>query len=276
MTDITSPAARDERSTWPAAFAGALLFIVIGLADTTLYLRSEQAQKIYEHWHWLIFWGPFLLVPPIGFAIGWIRNFPRWSYPYLVLAGLTALYMINVATPGLRVFGYTFARNDLWGPRAFVPLILAVALAAAVSHSLAPWRTFFLQLRDDWTLGSFALFGIMPMILTVSFDETGEYAVPFMLALTCVMALVAVIYLRTANRAARAAVLLTGSSSIVLISMIAAAYYDWSYRGTVVTVAGIAIATAVIVGFIFLPAGILVAARWLARIAPTRPAAMPR
>jgi hypothetical protein len=65
-----------------------------------------------------IFFVSTLFVLPIGICIGWIKGFPRWSYPYVGHVIVFSLYMVNVATPGF-LFG-----RELWGWRAWIPLMV--------------------------------------------------------------------------------------------------------------------------------------------------------
>jgi len=40
--------------------------------------------------------------------VSWRKGFPRWSFPLWALMLILSLFMMNVATPGLWFFGYTF------------------------------------------------------------------------------------------------------------------------------------------------------------------------
>jgi hypothetical protein len=236
-----------------------MLFLVMGFTETLLFLPRSASDFLAGHW--FIFWGPFLLLPPLGFAVGWIASFPRWSYPYLVLSVLTALYMTNVATPGLRILGYTFGRNDLWGGRAFIPLIVASLAAACTVRSIAPWENFGRQLREDWTLGCFGMFGMMPLLLGMMFDETRTFAIPFMIALSIILSLTAAAYLRLRRPRERALILLAGSTMTIITGFTAAAWYDYVNSGHSPNVIALSIASAVLLGVIFFPAGVSYVAR---------------
>ena len=96
--------------------------------------------------------------------------------------------MKHVATPGLRIFNYTFGRNDYWGWRAWIPLMAMVAIGFLITRSLRPVLRLFTNVWRDWTLLTFGMFGSMPLLVMISFDEVDNlYSLPFMVVLTLIM-----------------------------------------------------------------------------------------
>jgi hypothetical protein len=64
----------------------------------------------------------------------------------------------------------------------------------------------------DWTRLSFALYSLVPMLLWMAFDEVADrYELPFMIALTLILAGGALAYLRSARAWQRATALLVGT-----------------------------------------------------------------
>jgi hypothetical protein len=220
-------------SAWPELLAGAALFLVAGLDLIASEIPYEWAvPEWFPFLRYTLFLG-FMLFPVVGFGIGWVKSFPRWSYPYVGHVLLVSLYMMNVATPGLRVFHYTFGSDDLWGWRAWIPFLVMAAIALALTRSAQPILRFFSNAWEDWTLLTFGMFGFMPLLIALNFDEADRlYSLPFMVGLTLVMIGTAVAYLHSTRQSQRALVLLTNISLITAVATVGVIDY-WMKNGWV-------------------------------------------
>ena len=245
-------------SSWAETLAGMTLFLISGLG---LILNEVPHDWVVPLWLTHLAGAlllAYLLVPAIGFGIGWIWGFPRWSYPYLGLALLVSLYMMNVATPGLRILNYTFGRNDLWGWRAWIPVSVMVVIALLITRSLRPLLKLFTNIWADWTLVTFGMFGFMPLLIGIGFDEVDRlYSLPFMVALTFFMVGTALAYLRSTHQWQRVLALLIGIILILTIVAIAPTVYwlenGWvNVQGVVVggTIVGLVMFSPVLIGLL--------------------------
>jgi hypothetical protein len=247
------PGEGDGRDTWAAVLAGEVVFLVAGLNLILGEIPHDWAVPT-----WLPHFGRTLflislILPAIGFGIGWIKGFPRWSYPYVGLELLTSLYMMSVATPGLRIFNYTFGRNDLWGWRAWIPFLVVAAIALSVTRSLRPLVNLFINAWRDWTLVTFGMFGFMPLLVGVGFDEMDRlYSLPFMFILTLVMAGTVAAYLRSGRPLPQVLALSVGITLIVAVTAIAPTLY-WLEHGYV-SVKGMIVTAALVMAVMFSPA----------------------
>jgi hypothetical protein len=210
-----------SRSETLAAIA---LFVLWGL-------RLIFNELPYE-WTWvrfvngLLFVGTMVLLP-IGLCIGWIKNFPRWSYPYVAQVLFYSLYMMNVATPGF-VFG-----RELWGWRAWIPLAVVVVISLLITQSLRPLRKFFTNIWEDWTLLTFGLFGSMPLLILLVFDEMAMlYSLYFMVILTLLMVGTVFTYMQRPNHRERIAVLLNGILLTITLTMAVPTIYWFNHGDT--------------------------------------------
>lgn len=204
-------------------FAGTIFFILWGLDLIAGEFPHEWNIPI---WVYGIFFMSTLFVLPVGMCIGWIQEFSRWSYPYVGHVIVFSLYMTNVATPGFKPFGHEIFGRELWGWRAWIPLMIVALIALGVTRSFRPITKFFTNIRDDWTLLTFGMFGFMPLVIAIMFDEVDRlFSLYFMVALTLVMVGTAFVYLSGANHRRRVVVLLIGIAFSLLITSIAPNIY---------------------------------------------------
>jgi hypothetical protein len=161
-------------------------------------------------------------------AAAWVAGWPRWSFPYLGLQLALSLMLTATATPGLRIFGYTFTSGELWGWRAWIPQLIGIGIGLIITRSFKPARMFFKTIGQDWTRLSFLLYGLLPVALVITFDEvrSDEW---IMILLGLALTGGALGYLR-ASRPAQRFLLLAGTTALVWAS--AAVYLGvyWNER----------------------------------------------
>ncbi len=98
----------------------------------------------------------------LGFLIGILRRFPRWSYLY-------SLYFLFVLPLGViyLVDSLLFKINpNLQGYIFMLVVLLMVALAVIARRSLLFMRPFFTNIRQDWTLLSYAFYACIFLLLS--------------------------------------------------------------------------------------------------------------
>jgi hypothetical protein len=218
----------EQPTSWAGVIAGLLVF---GIATTFLLaaeIRVGFGATAPPTLFALALWG-MLIIPPAGFAAGWILGFPRWSYPYAGLAAATALYIANGGTPGLTFFGYPTFGDEVWGWRALIPLAAAFMVGLIVTRSLQPIRTFFAQMAADWTRPAYMMTGFLPLIVFIAFDEVDRrFTFAFELALSVAILLMAGAYLRSTRPGQRVRVLIFGTLAIIAtVSISTSLYWYW-------------------------------------------------
>ncbi|MBN2501448.1 MAG: hypothetical protein JXB38_11765 [Anaerolineales bacterium] len=210
-------------------FIGGLYLILGEIPHEWTALENSNLAQIVDTWRALSLWA-LLLVPPVVFAVAWIKSFPRWSYPFISLGTLMALYIMVASTPGLTFFGYPTFGREMWGWRALVPFALAALAALLILRSAAPLITFFRQMIEDWTLVTYSMFGILPLFVSIAFDEMDRlYSLYFMVFLTLVMLVFCVAYLRSRSQQSRVVALVFGVGLVLLITSVGTKLY-WSER----------------------------------------------
>jgi hypothetical protein len=134
----------------------------------------------------------------IGFVLGIIHKFPRWSYPYsfyglVILAYLLAFIIENKPL--------VFNQNGYF-------LYLAIFLWLMVTGLWPAFRPFYVNLSHDWTLLSYCLFaGTFFVILIHDRDEVPYWNILVLLSSLPPLA-GALAHLRLPSAAGRVAVLL--------------------------------------------------------------------
>jgi hypothetical protein len=174
-----------------------------------------------------------LIVPAIGFGIGWVQKFPRWSYPYAGMAFLMALYIANVTTPGLNILGYPIFGREPWGLRSCIPLGAAVLIALAISRSFRSFGRLFTNLWDDWSILSYSMVGFLPLLIAVEFDEIDRlYSLYFMVPLAVLLVGMVVFYLRSLHTWQRVLALTAGIVIIIVATAVGSTSYWLHNSGT--------------------------------------------
>lgn len=201
-------------SSWAETLAGMVpfllhpIFFVFGSAMAALvkdWSPLEPVSLIISSALALIYAGAVMTV----LGMSWVKGFPRWCYPYWALGLAFSSLLVGAATPGLRIFGHTFGSNELWGWRAWIPVLVVAVVALLLSRSVRPLRQLVTGVWHDWTRLSFGFYGLLPLALMIVFDEVhGEE--PYVAVLGVILAIGALAYMRSARTWQRALTLLLG------------------------------------------------------------------
>ncbi|MCP4426459.1 MAG: hypothetical protein GY803_18350 [Chloroflexi bacterium] len=182
---------------WPAL--GLLTPLLAAIVERWLPANTDPADAP----QWLIALVGMVVVSFMAFTflgpllLGWLRGFPRWSYAYLGLILPFSALLTRAATPGLNLFGYTFGRSELWGWRAWMPVLFVAGLAFLITRSVRFQARVFTNVWCDWTRLSFAFYGAVPLLLGISFDEVhNSYEAHSLAASAILLALGAYLYVR--------------------------------------------------------------------------------
>ena len=210
----SGPAAEDPAS-WGDSFAGAGLYLLLpalGGVHTVIFMLLGGQGSRYRAQYQVA--GTILLGLIIaGFmavaCTAWIRGFPRWSFPYLGFGLLVSLLMRSTLSPGTTILGHETSSLEklLW--RAFVPTLIVVAVALVATRSVQPLRQLAHDTWNDWSRISFALYGMLPIPLLLSFDEARSGALVD-IGLPVLLGIGALAYMRSTRLWQRVVALLSG------------------------------------------------------------------
>lgn len=95
--------------------------------------------------------------------LGWVKNFPRWSFPALGFCVLFSLYFSYVRIPSVS--------DEKLGIWAWGPLLITVILGLLFNCSLQPVKELMKKVKDDFTLILFTLYGFAPVFVSFFTDE---------------------------------------------------------------------------------------------------------
>ena len=254
MSSTPIPPEDNPPENWLGVAAGLVIFLI---ADLMLILNEIPLAAQPASWAWtlriLSIWG-MILVPAVGFTIGWIKSFPRWTYPYVPLAVFYSLYIANASTPGFTFFGYPTFGRQLWGLRAFIPLLLGGLIAWLVTRSFKPLKRFFTQIGEDWTLGSYALSGTLPLVIFIAYDEMDQaYSLINIFILTALQLLMTLICLRSQSSRRRRFAVGIGIPLILVYTAISTTLFWYSQGPGNVYLPGMIAWTAVLLFFYLSP-----------------------
>jgi len=218
----------NEPASW-----GDVLAAILPLAGYALtVLMAETMRRLLYAIHWgglfRVLWADVIRQAPMpmlfyvlllgGLLFAWVKAFPRWSYPYLGWLVILISCWLGVDD------SYQWLMWGLW----LFTMLLAVLLVRSTAPLIALWR----NVRRDWTLASFALFGILLFMVLATFDEMPGPRASRTLwesLSAAVLVLGALWYMRASGRAGRIAALLSGAALSVVLSTGSIAYYWHHY-----------------------------------------------
>lgn len=183
--------------SWTEAFAALAPFLLFGALPTLLGYFHVMGHSPMDVVIVIFFWcfGLGLLV------IGFVKRFPPWFMPFIgVPMPFLCLLLFNSLMEkwgGVWWYRLPWLLADflqqglLWGGLVFLMVLLLVA--ARFNPKPGP---FYQQLRDDWTLLSFIIYGTLPFILFITLNEYKNVE-PFMFLALLILALGGWLYLRS-------------------------------------------------------------------------------
>jgi hypothetical protein len=235
-----------------------IVMIMLNMAATLMELGWFDTVGGTLLWLWL-------LLPPIGFGIGWVQGFPRWSYPYVGMALILAFYIQNASTPGLNFFGIPVFGRELWGWRSWVPLTAAFVIALVISRSLKPFVSFFVNLWKDWSIPSYFMAGALPWLVFGALIEIDQlYSLLVTLAILPVG--MVILYLRSQTTWQRVLVLTVGVVAILFPAALGSNSYWLAHQGTFTTNAEMFVQAGTIALIMLIPAWLELIRHWVGRL----------
>lgn len=134
--------------------------------------------------------------------------------------------------PGITIFGYPLFGREIWGLRAWIPLGVALAVAYLIRSSVRPVEVIAARVNEAWSLLTFGILGLMPLMILSSFDEIeASITLPTMVLTLLLFSCGAYVYLRRSGFGARVRTLAVVASASALIAAIPPAIYWHPSKG---------------------------------------------
>ena len=96
-------------------------------------------------------------------GIGWIKNFPRWSFPAIGFCLLFSMFfmMMVISDP----------IDDDLGLWAWIPLLITLIISLIFKPSIEPIKKIIERIKEEPALILFALYGFAPFFVLILCDE---------------------------------------------------------------------------------------------------------
>ena len=200
-------------------------------------------------------------------VLGFKKSAPRWFMPYLgvplsIISLIAFNFMVNPEWHGFPFLHEAswFVRQIFYMGMLWMGLIVSILLVFLLTRFVPRFRAFHQRLRDDWTLLCFVLYGAMPFVVYLSFDEFKNDE-PYLLLSFLALALGGWFYLRSGTHQAKFWSLLGGLTLAMSIAFLGQnllyeSSYPYSNSSPWATTMSTVIMWMWMVAFMFISAGL--------------------
>ncbi len=152
-------------------------------------------------------------------GIGWIKNFPRWSFPAIGFCLLFSMFfMMMVISDPL---------DDDLGLWAWIPLLITLIISLSIKPSSEPIKKIIERIKEEPALILFALYGFAPIFVWILCDEMySRWMIIIALISTSILSSGIYFFLRSEKRVYRIlSVVISGILAVVITYT--ASYLYW-------------------------------------------------
>jgi hypothetical protein len=96
-------------------------------------------------------------------GIGWIKNFPRWSFPAIGFCLLFSMFFMMMVISNLS--------DGILGLWAWTPLLITLIISLIIRPSSEPIKKIIERIKEEPALILFALYGFVPIFIWILSDE---------------------------------------------------------------------------------------------------------
>ena len=96
-------------------------------------------------------------------GIGWIKNFPRWSFPAIGFCLLFSIFFMMMVISNLS--------DGILGLWALTPLLITLIISLIFKPSIEPIKKIIERIKEEPALVLFALYGVAPFFVMIICDE---------------------------------------------------------------------------------------------------------
>jgi hypothetical protein len=187
-----------DQTPWPTALLSLLPFFIAGPVRIILSYQPGWTPEQFSQFYFL-----FLLLSSLavtgGFALGVVKKFPRWAYPYAIYLAISLSLLVGYA---LSLF-----HLNIYGQNSFFVFLAAILIVLWLPR----FRSFYSHIPQDWTLLSYGLYGLVQFLLaSIDYDESPRLNLLVMLPSLLILC-AALAHLRIRSAFMRIAALLVGT-----------------------------------------------------------------
>lgn len=152
-------------------------------------------------------------------CVGWVKDFPRWSFPAVGFCLLFSAFFMMVKIPDFS--------DNLLGFWAWIPLLITLSICLMFKPSVTPMKKLFNKIKAEPALLLFILYGFAPFFVFLFYDETHSvWMIPVALLSTFILSLGLYFFLRNDKMKNRIiSIAISGLSTLVLA--ISVSYLYW-------------------------------------------------
>ncbi len=148
-------------------------------------------------------------------CIGWVKNFPRWSFPAIGFCLLFSGFFMNVSIPGIS--------EGILGLWAWIPLLILIIVSQILKPGIEPVRNISKKVKEEPFLILFAFYGFTPFLLLVFSDEIHtNWMIPFTLLMTTIISLGNYLFLKCGKRLHRVVSIIVAGVISISVTIFAA------------------------------------------------------
>jgi hypothetical protein len=183
--------------SWPATAAGVWPFLIGLLAVLWGYPHPPSGWRT-EPWAQTLQAAIILGSLLLGFGLGWLRQFPRWSYPYTAF-----IFTILLFLPVGNLLNSLALGLEAWLGLGLAFLWLGGAGLLWLARRWKPLQPLYWGVRLDWTQACYGMSVVASIFFTsIDHDEDPFLALDVILP-GLLLALAALVYLRLRTRKQR-------------------------------------------------------------------------
>ena len=218
-TDMRVPS-EGLRTSQTDALIAVVPFALFGIAN----MISKSNLPIRGAYPGLAFYVFILL----GFLIGMIKGFPRWTFSYLGWCLVFAWWWMGMPIDTFRNYFSHITHTQLLGWMSWLPLLLTTGIALLWTRSLHPLRKLISGIWQDWTLLSLAMYTLAAWFMLMYDENHSPYLFAFMTASTLAVSASVWVFMKSTTVRNRIIALISGFVIALSISWICDTTWDWA------------------------------------------------
>jgi len=151
-------------------------------------------------------------------GVGWIKNFPRWSFPAIGFCLCFSLFFMMITIPAFQ--------SEILGYWALLPLLITMTVSLMFNPTLKPVRQLAKKIKEDPALILFTFYGFAPFFVFLFYDEMNAvWLIPVILFSIIILSTGLYLFLRSEKKKTRIISIVTSGMATLIIAIIVSNLY---------------------------------------------------